>query len=197
MPKIVDHDRYRKELLSGCFTLFAERGYGSITMRQIAKALGVSTGTLYHYFPSKESIFMQLVQDSFERNISTFLAQAPPVSTLEERLQAITSFALKNAWDYYQEFLIWVDFIQQTRDSPDSNGRFLQQFWERIRNVMADYLQTSDPKLVDFIMVFFDGLFVQYIYGRDPQDTAWFHQQSQLMIQMAIHHEQNFPQLQA
>ena len=80
MPKIVDHDRYRKELLSGCFTLFAERGYGSITMRQIAKALGVSTGTLYHYFPSKESIFMQLVQDSFERNISTFLAQAPPVS---------------------------------------------------------------------------------------------------------------------
>ena len=93
--------------------------------------------------------------------------------------------------------MIWVDFIQQTRDSPDSNGRFLQQFWERIRNVMADYLQTSDPKLVDFIMVFFDGLFVQYIYGRDPQDTAWFHQQSQLMIQMAIHHEQNFPQLQA
>ena len=82
MPKIVDHDRYRKELLQGSLDLFAERGYGSITMRQIAKGLGVSTGTLYHYFPSKESIFMQLVQELCEQDISSFFAQAPEANTL-------------------------------------------------------------------------------------------------------------------
>jgi AcrR family transcriptional regulator len=54
MPKIVDHDQYRKELLSKCFDLFAEKGYGSITMRQIAEGLNVSTGTLYHYFPANK-----------------------------------------------------------------------------------------------------------------------------------------------
>lgn len=196
MPKIVDHDRYRKELLHGCFDLFAERGYGSITMRQIAKGLGVSTGTLYHYFPSKESIFMQLVQELFERDISTFFAQAPDVQTLEERLQAITDFALQNAQYYYQQFLLWVDFVQQTRDAPNTEVPFLRQVWERTRETLADYLQISDAVLVDFVMVFIDGLFVQYIYGRGTQDTAWFTQQSQLMIQMVIHHEQNFSQLQ-
>ena len=59
MPKIVDHEQYRKELLGKCFDLFAQKGYGSITMRQIAQGLGVSTGTLYHYFPSKQALFEQ------------------------------------------------------------------------------------------------------------------------------------------
>lgn len=196
MPKIVDHDRYRKELLRGCFDLFAKRGYGSITMRQIAKGLGVSTGALYHYFPSKESIFMQLVKELFEQDISSFFAQAPDAPTLEERLQAITNFALQNAQYYYQQLLLWVDFVQQTRDTPNCEIPFLQQSWEHTRSVLADYLQTSDPALVDFVMVFMDGLFMQYIYGRGSQDAAWFHQQSQLMIQMVIHHERNFSQLQ-
>ena len=196
MPKIVDHDRYRKELIKGCFDLFAERGYGSITMRQIAKGLGVSTGTLYHYFPSKESIFMQLVQELFEQDISTFFAQAPDAQTLEERLQAIAGFALQNAQYYYQQFLLWVDFVQQTRDTPNSANGFLRQVWERTRGALADYLQISDPSLVDFVMVFIDGLFVQYIYGRGTEDTAWFQQQNQLMIQMVIHHEQTFSQVQ-
>ncbi|MGF1521454.1 MAG: TetR/AcrR family transcriptional regulator [Leptolyngbyaceae cyanobacterium] len=196
MPKIVDHDRYRKELLMGCFDLFAERGYGSITMRQIAKGLGVSTGTLYHYFPSKESIFMQLVQELFERDISTFFAQAPNAHRLEERLQAIMDFALEHSQYYYQQFVLWVDFVQQTRDQPDTANRFLQDVWERTRNTLADYLQITNPELLDFIMVFIDGLFVQYIYGRGIEDADWFRQQSQLMIQMVIHHEQNLAPVQ-
>lgn len=200
MPKIVDHDRYRKELLKGCLDLFAERGYGSITMRQIAKGLGVSTGTLYHYFPSKESIFMQLVQELCEQDISSFFAQAPEAPTLEERLQAIVDFVFQHIQYYYQQLVLWVDFFQQTHNSPGGEVHFLRQVWERARDTMADYLQISDPALVDFVMVFFDGLIMQYIYGRvydqGVQDTAWFHRQTQLMIQMIVHHEQNFPQLQ-
>ncbi|MFM8003959.1 MAG: TetR/AcrR family transcriptional regulator, partial [Dolichospermum sp.] len=42
MPKIVNHEQYRKELLSKCFDLFAEKGYAAITMRQISAGLKVS-----------------------------------------------------------------------------------------------------------------------------------------------------------
>ncbi|MEM7759849.1 MAG: helix-turn-helix domain-containing protein, partial [Cyanobacteria bacterium P01_A01_bin.40] len=69
MPKIVDHHRYRKELLAKCFDLFAQRGYGSLTMRQVAKEIGVSTGTLYHYFASKEELFRQLIEEITEQDI--------------------------------------------------------------------------------------------------------------------------------
>ncbi|MDJ0706671.1 MAG: TetR/AcrR family transcriptional regulator [Leptolyngbyaceae cyanobacterium MO_188.B28] len=198
MPKIVDHDRYRKELLQGSLDLFAERGYGSITMRQIAKGLGVSTGTLYHYFPSKESIFMQLVQELCEQDISSFFAQAPEAHTLEERLQAVMAFVVQNAQFYCQQLVLWVDFFQQTSPSDEGEIHFLRQVWDRTRGTLADYLQLTDPALVDFIVVFIDGLILQHIYSRvyeqGSKDTAWLHQQSQLMIRMILHHEQNFPQ---
>lgn len=191
MPKVVDHDRYRQELLMGCFDLFAEQGYGTITMRQIAKGLGVSTGTLYHYFPSKESIFMQLVQALFERDISTFFAQASDALPLEERLQAVANFALQNAQYYYQQMLLWVDFVQQSREGAEEQVACLRQVWEHTHSALADYLQLSDPDLVDFIVVFLDGLFIQHIYGRGVEDADWFEQQCQLMIQMVIYREQH------
>ncbi len=68
MPKIVDRERYRKQLLQQSFELFAEIGYGNITMRQLAQKLAVSTGTLYHYFPSKEAMFLQLVLSGLNRD---------------------------------------------------------------------------------------------------------------------------------
>lgn len=190
MPKVVDHDRYRKELLEGCLNLFAERGYGSVTMRQIAKGLGVSTGTLYHYFPSKESIFMQLVQELCEQDISTFFAQAPEVKTLEGRLQAIMDCVLQNLQYYYRQLLLWVDFFQHTRAGSDEEVQFLRQVWDRTHDTLADYLQLPDPEIADLLMVFVDGLIIQFIYNRGFQDQDWFHQQSQLMIQMLLHHEQ-------
>ncbi len=64
MPKIVDRQRYRKELLQKCFDLFAQKDYGSLTMCQIAQKLEVSIVTLYHYFPSKQAIFVQLIESS-------------------------------------------------------------------------------------------------------------------------------------
>ncbi|MEM9137131.1 MAG: TetR/AcrR family transcriptional regulator [Cyanobacteria bacterium P01_F01_bin.42] len=189
MPKVVDHERYRKELLQGSLELFAERGYGSITMRQIAQGLSVSTGTLYHYFPSKEQIFMQLVQELCEQDVSSFFAQAPRTGSAEERLQAVMDFVLQNVQYYYQQLLLWVDFHQQTRNGGEEEAHFLRQLWERSRDLLVDYLQVSDEIVADFVLVFIDGLVLQYIYNRGVQDSDWFRQQSQLLIQMVLQHE--------
>lgn len=100
MPKIVDHDLYRKALLNESFNLFAQKGYGAITMRQIAQGLGVSTGTLYHYFPSKEALFEQLVEEQAQHDIVRVTAELEQVQTLEERLAIIFAFLQANQ-DYF------------------------------------------------------------------------------------------------
>lgn len=61
MPKIVNHEVYRKELLHKAFFLFARKGYSKVTIRELAKELEVSTGTLYHYFENKDVLFEQMV----------------------------------------------------------------------------------------------------------------------------------------
>lgn len=194
MPKVVDREQYRKELLNGCIELFAQKGYGSITMRQIAEGLKVSTGTLYHYFDSKEAIFMQLVQELCEQDISRFFAQAPEAKTLESRLQVVMAFVLKNLQYYQQQMLLWVDFFQQTRTGSDKELQFLRQIWDGTRDATVDYLQLPNTELANFLMIFIDGLIIQCVYNRGIEDTDWFHHQSQLMIQMVLSHEQLSPQ---
>ncbi|MGD1941211.1 MAG: TetR/AcrR family transcriptional regulator [Leptolyngbyaceae cyanobacterium] len=170
MPKIVDRERYRQELLSQCLTLFAERGFGAVTMREIAASLGVSTGTLYHYFPNKESIFVQLVETYCEKDVAEFFAQAPLTESLENKLRRITTFFWRHYSIYQQQFLIWIDFYQHSQRSHSSEWTVLRQSWLRTQSQLVDYLQIS-PEQVDNLLIFLDGLLLQCLYGRVEADV--------------------------
>jgi AcrR family transcriptional regulator len=56
----------RQELLAIAARLFAERGFKNTTVRDIADAAGILSGSLYHHFDSKESIVDELL-DSFQQ----------------------------------------------------------------------------------------------------------------------------------
>ena len=56
MPKVVDPEAERSVILEALFEVFAEQGFGSVRMRQLAKTAGVSIGKLYHYFPNKRAL---------------------------------------------------------------------------------------------------------------------------------------------
>ena len=49
-------------ILRESLVLFAERGYGATTVRDIAQRVGILSGSLYSHFPSKEDILAQLVE---------------------------------------------------------------------------------------------------------------------------------------
>ena len=46
--------RRRDEIIKAATNLFCERGYHDVTMDEIAEEMGVSKGTIYNYFSSKE-----------------------------------------------------------------------------------------------------------------------------------------------
>jgi AcrR family transcriptional regulator len=51
----------RRQILSGAREVFLERGFDAASMGDIARAAGVSKGTLYVYFQNKEDLFAALV----------------------------------------------------------------------------------------------------------------------------------------
>src|ERR1700675_2029860 len=55
------------ELLEAGAALFAEKGYDTTTMTQIAKRAGASIGSLYQFFPSKEVLAEALFARYVER----------------------------------------------------------------------------------------------------------------------------------
>lgn len=63
-----DNERIKEEkkekILMAALTVFAENGLAAARMSDIAKAAGVSYGLVYNYFPSKEQLFIELVNSS-------------------------------------------------------------------------------------------------------------------------------------
>lgn len=181
MPKIVDHNQYRKALLGQCLDLFAEQGYGAITMRQIAQGLGVSTGTLYHYFPSKESIFVQLVEELAQHDIANFFAQAPHSDRLEERLDAVLNFCRTHQDYFIKQELLWIEFYQHAKRTQVEKPEILHHVCEAVTAQLMDYLGVTNPAAVQFLFVFLDGLWVQKIYELDGHSFHNIDQQLALL----------------
>jgi AcrR family transcriptional regulator len=171
MPKIVDRDRYRRELLAQCLSLFAEKGFSAVTMRQVAASLSVSTGTLYHYFPNKESIFVQLVDEYCSKDVAKFFAQAPDAATSKEKLHHVMAFFIANYGAYQQQLLIWIDFYQHCQHTGKGSDTVLQQFWQQTHQQLMTYLQIA-PEQVDCLLTYLDGLLLQCLYGRSNATIA-------------------------
>lgn len=50
----------RDKIINVARTLFIKQGYTATTIRQILKETGYTTGSIYHFFPNKESILMHI-----------------------------------------------------------------------------------------------------------------------------------------
>ena len=62
----------RDELLTIAAGLFAEKGFKNTTVRDIADAAGILSGSLYHHFDSKESMVDEILQSFQEELFSSY-----------------------------------------------------------------------------------------------------------------------------
>ena len=181
MPKIVDHEKYRKELLWKSFDLFASKVYASVTLREIAKEISVSTGTLYHYFPNKETIFLQLVEEQFRIDIANFLAEAGDVKYVPERIRAIIDFVEKNEEYFISQILLWSDFYQQQGKSEVLNNEILKRVAQNSRDELLKYLEIEDKAVADFVVNFLNGLICVRMF---EGEMISYEEQGELLVQM-------------
>jgi AcrR family transcriptional regulator len=79
----------RDKVIAAAVQLFASRGVASTSMRQIARAVGVTDATLYHYFPSKDALLEAAFRSaSFQVGDLESAFEGTPGS-LRERLVAV------------------------------------------------------------------------------------------------------------
>ena len=64
------------EILDAALAVFAEKGYAATRMDDIAQRAGVTKGTIYLYFQSKDAVFRSLVQESIGATIEGVAAAA-------------------------------------------------------------------------------------------------------------------------
>lgn len=60
-------ERSRAEILQAAMEEFSVRDYNQVNMEGICSRHGISKGMMYHYYSSKDELFLLCVQDTFER----------------------------------------------------------------------------------------------------------------------------------
>src|SRR5258706_16088126 len=69
-------DARPQEILEAALSVFAEKGFAAARMEQIAARAGVSKGTIYLYFNSKEAVFRALAHEMLGTEITRFADSA-------------------------------------------------------------------------------------------------------------------------
>lgn len=106
MPKIVDHEAHRRDLAQKAAGVFSAKGYGAVGMRAMAAELGVSKSALYHYFPTKEALFLAATEAMMAREPQVRLSEE---GSEAERLQAL-AVAMKA--DFGAEMALVFDYLR-------------------------------------------------------------------------------------
>lgn len=79
----------KENILDAAFVVFGANGYHDAKMIDIAKKAGVSKGTLYLYFPSKESLYIAVNDRSFLYFIANAKRETDRCETFRQKLYSI------------------------------------------------------------------------------------------------------------
>src|ERR1700693_2144213 len=92
----------RQRILAAALKLFAHEPYQAVTMDRVAISAGVAKGTLYLYFPSKDALYLGVLNDGLDTAYRSYMASADPKLPVVERMR--------------RSIAVMVEFYDQRRD---------------------------------------------------------------------------------
>lgn len=133
----------REALTRTALELFAERGYDETTLAEIAEAAGVSTRTIFAYFPSKEDILFANTQ-AMSDALSQALAQRPAGT---DALTALREFILASAHEKTELDLKLGQLIAGDATLASHKRARISQLQEALSAAIADDLGVGPDDL--------------------------------------------------
>jgi AcrR family transcriptional regulator len=156
----------RQRLLERGAELFAVHSYDELSMREIARAAGISKPLLYHYFPSKRAFFQATLAQAAEelRSRTEPDPNLPPLDQLKGSLDAFLGLIDENALAY-RKLMQSVNSVSEVREIvEDVRTRTAARILEGL------YSDGAPPKArvaVHGWLWFMDGACLDWIEQRD------------------------------
>lgn len=171
-------DKKEKAILEAAATVFAERGFRTARVADVAELAGIGKGTVYEYFRSKEDLFIRLFDWYMNEAFASMLDEldtstGSAVDGLRRSLETLLARCQEMRPFYPLTMEFWA-----ASTAPEFKERLVDEFrllYSRFRGALAGAIGTAvdrgelgshvDPEAVAGVLVSaYDGLFLQ----------AWF-----------------------
>jgi AcrR family transcriptional regulator len=171
----------RRQILAGASKVFMDMGFDGASMGEIARAAGVSKGTLYVYFADKSRLFEAIVaQETLEQSRLSFNfdpARDVPTTLRDFGQNYIQLICRPGGGSAIRTVMAIAERM------PDVGRRYYENVLEKTINSLARYLEThaaaNDVAIEDcqlaasqFMMMCQASLFLPFIFQAAPPPSS-------------------------
>ncbi|MGJ7518264.1 TetR/AcrR family transcriptional regulator [Pseudomonas baetica] len=133
---------YRDKVLE----LFASKGFGQVGMRELATCLGLSPGSLYHHYPSKQHLLLDLIEEFYEELLATLGRIEQKAPAKRDRLNGLIRAHLNLHRDMPWHFrLVERDSGCLNEEQQARVQQLREQYERRLLMMLGARSRLSDP----------------------------------------------------
>ena len=152
MPKVIDHEQRKKEILYAALEIFATEGYKDTNLGLIAAQCGLSRTTVYQYFKDKSEIFVYALKATTDTMLAKY--STPEWTNIEdpaEKLLKIMMDILDTADSIEKQIRNLVKFLNDADYDVDNVVRrrtaLLSLYLARVIRDIVKNSKTPDKKI--------------------------------------------------
>ncbi|MHB8292832.1 MAG: TetR/AcrR family transcriptional regulator [bacterium] len=141
----------KQKIFDFCIREFVKGGYARVSIRNIAKGTGVSTGGIYYYFSSKDKIAQFLYNNATEFVLNKIKLGIKKARNDEEALKSIiyNFFDMTESDPYLIEFILYVKHKEFLPDAPPICS---SKPFEYIKNFIKEKIKAGVFRDVDIVI---------------------------------------------
>jgi len=135
-----------KEILEAAFEEFSRNGYAAATLEQVAERAGVTKGTIYVYFDSKEHLFISMVRELTKAALDT-------VHEMFERHEGSTADLLRAQFSFIYRHIVEDrrrrEVVRMLIAEASRFPALADRYYEEIHRPCQELLKTAVQRGID------------------------------------------------
>jgi AcrR family transcriptional regulator len=141
-------------IAESAFELMVESGYSAMSMRSLAKKLGMQPGSIYHHFHSKVDVLEQVIEALLNRRLAGWLRVKPKRADVASSMRSFIAFHVKYQLKFGrndQLLMMEVRHLDQVRRKKILGSD--TEYFDELRKIVSQGAQSNAFKVPDVDIV--------------------------------------------
>ncbi|MCB2227097.1 MAG: TetR/AcrR family transcriptional regulator [Desulfarculaceae bacterium] len=183
-------NRSKEKLALSALELFAERGFVGTSIREIAKATGLSISNIYHHFGDKEGLLLAILETASGRVIRTLREASQQPGTPRERFKRLIETHLELSGVFKKEAKVF--FLNEEHLSPEgyrANLKYQREILDIYREHLVALQEAGEANFKSPTIAAFNilGVLNWHLRWYRPEGRMNFEETSQEVVEFVLY----------
>lgn len=180
MGKREKGEETKEKILKFATECFSEKGYDATSVDEICKRAGISKGGFFHHFPTKQALFMEILNNwlsNLDKEIDRIILESSNIYTALTELTGITKKVLKDSYGHLSLFLEFLSKAEKDKEIWKEIISHFKRYRDYFRELIEKGIKEGSIKeinsevLSNIIVSFSIGILLQELL--DPEGEDW------------------------